>query len=148
MRETRKVAAERGGEFSLRMMRFLLCAPILFFPGFSCMLPQAPFSILFNGGLANRTSLPVRIIADARGRKGYIRILSPGESTSQRLEDVDFVENPLSRAWMKINPLLVPPSGYLVLTEDLIRRDWPALDERSGLSYVAHVLAARQSGSE
>ncbi len=52
------------------------------------------------------------------------------------------MENPLSHLWKKINPLLVPPSGYLVLTDDIILSDWPALDELTGRSYVARALAA------
>ncbi len=133
-----------AGAFPVRMLRFVACIPIFLFPACSSILPRAPFWVAFNGGIENRTSLPVRIIADSRAKKGYIRVLAPGEATSQRLEDVDFVENPLTHSWKKINPALVPPSGYLVLTEEMVRADWPGLTERTGLSYVAGILGSRR----
>ncbi|MDP2792441.1 MAG: hypothetical protein Q8O15_11875 [Rectinemataceae bacterium] len=138
-----KTGSEQGrpAGLAIRIIRFAVCIPLILIPGCSTLLPRAPFSEVFNGGIENRSSVPVRIIADSRSRNGYIRLIAPGESTSQRLEDVDFVENPLTHSWKKINPVLVPPSGYLVLTDDMLGADWPQLTERTGLSYVRHIVS-------
>lgn len=121
----------------------ILCSPFLL-PGCASFAPRAPVSPLFNGGLANHSRYPVRIIADTREAKAYFRFVVPGESTDPGIEDVDFVENPLTGVWMKINRALVPPRGYLDLTDEFINTQWPGLTPRTGKVWVEHLLSLQR----